>query len=341
MREYLNADLKSLYPDTDETVWKPLVDQLVNDFNEQPLPLDASAFPESAQDLVKAWNEYCGVVYYKSSPALEKWYSTKKGALFLKMRFATLRYVSPNADAGPEVNARNKTLLDLAKAYKDDPVVSRIIYLFANETNESTFPFLEKHAENLDPWLKEMILGRNFLAAAWDERGGGYAGSVTEEGWIGFKENLIQAKKHFEAAHQIQSSFSEAASQMVELSVICSEVPDNEYWLKTALEREIDSNTAIYNYAWYHLPRWCGSTNGLLNFAEALIRNHKPGTKMALRGLRVIDVALAYGCGGYQNAMTILKDRPEMYDSLKKAFEQMRKDKITDSSFSDLYMLEA
>jgi len=40
--------------------------------------------------------------------------------------------------------------------------------------------------KSTDPWLMEMLEGRQHIKLAWDLRGSGFADTVTPEGWRGF-----------------------------------------------------------------------------------------------------------------------------------------------------------
>jgi parallel beta-helix repeat protein len=55
----------------------------------------------------------------------------------------------------------------------------------------------------IDRWIKEqpesitarVLLARTYTRMAWDARGGGWASEVTDEGWLGFNQNLKKAQK--------------------------------------------------------------------------------------------------------------------------------------------------
>ena len=62
---------------------------------------------------------------------------------------------------------------------------------------------LRPKAAEIDPWFWEMVQGQAGIFWAWSDRGGGWASSVSEEGWDGFDKRLKSARQHFHKALEI------------------------------------------------------------------------------------------------------------------------------------------
>jgi hypothetical protein len=56
-------------------------------------------------------------------------------------------------------------------------------------------------------WLALVLDGENHIQQAWLARGNGYANTVTEQGWQGFREHLKDARKSLEQAWKLQPGF--------------------------------------------------------------------------------------------------------------------------------------
>ena len=118
-----------------------------------------------------------------------------------------------------------------------------------------------------DPWTMEMIAGCYYRTMAWHYRGGGYASTVTADGWEKFGENLKKAAEHFEKAYELHPEYPEAASRMVFVSLAGgSEVSPRE-WFDRAVAAQMDYTLAYDNYRWHLRPRWGGSHAAMYEFA--------------------------------------------------------------------------
>ena len=70
------------------------------------------------------------------------------------------------------------------------------MYRGRGEAEEKLFVALRPRQDG-DSWLVRMIGGDMEMQAGWKARGGGYANTVTEEGFKGFHQHLDQASSHF------------------------------------------------------------------------------------------------------------------------------------------------
>src|SRR5690606_9898351 len=71
----------------------------------------------------------------------------------------------------------------------------------------------------VDPWLINMMRGELEIVLAWKARGGGWANTVTEQGWEEFFRQLENARGHLAAAHAAHPEFPEAATKMITVAM--------------------------------------------------------------------------------------------------------------------------
>src|SRR5262249_4129202 len=109
------------------------------------------------------------------------------------------------------------------------------------EEQESFLNLLSKEADP-DPWIKDMIAGRIEIKLAWDSRGGGWANTVTEQGWKGFFAHLTLARDCLVRAWKLDPSLPEAPSDMITVCMGAGERlgEDATDWFQRALDAQVD-----------------------------------------------------------------------------------------------------
>jgi hypothetical protein len=153
------------------------------------------------------------------------------------------------------------------------------------ETDRS--PTAIPEVKDPDPWLWEMCMGRWEIVAACKARGGGYAPTVTREGWKSFGERLALAREHLERANDIDKTLPHAAALLITIAVGQSS-SDAEKWFREATARQIDSGTAYKRYRWVVQPRWGGSVPAQLAFAKRVVTTGRFETRVPAIALDII-----------------------------------------------------
>jgi hypothetical protein len=106
-------------------------------------------------------------------------------------------------------------------------------------------------------------------ARAWDARGGGYAGSVSKEGWELFHERLIRSK---EALLKLQArGFGCAAPYALAISLLTDlGAPEEELaaLYKEGMQRYPEYHNLYFAMARHYEPRWGGSPEEYEAFAN-------------------------------------------------------------------------
>ncbi len=103
-------------------------------------------------------------------------------------------------------------------------------------------------AGHVDPWLGSLTAGREEITQAWESRGGGWASSVTRDGWAGFKEHLAKARIALTAAWKLHPEAPEPADDMIWVCMGENCGFEQEYmWFDRALSANIDDEIAYTN----------------------------------------------------------------------------------------------
>ena len=124
-------------------------------------------------------------------------------------------------------------------------------------------------AKEFDPWFGLMAEAEAERSAAWKSRGGGYACSVTEEGWKGFYEHLGKATNLLAKAYALHPEVVETAYAMMEVMAPI-DTDEMNRWFDRVLALEVDNRKAWNKLVFHSLPRWGGSVRGLRDLSSVL-----------------------------------------------------------------------
>jgi tetratricopeptide (TPR) repeat protein len=128
----------------------------------------------------------------------------------------------------------------------------------------------------LEAWCDEFeeepvahtVYGAWLVAAAWRERGGGWAHSVSSEGWDGFRRNLELAELRFAQAYSLNPGAYVACKEMITVKMGQSDSVARGLWFERAIEINPSYLAAYVAQAWALYPRWGGSEAEVLEFIE-------------------------------------------------------------------------
>jgi hypothetical protein len=192
-----------------------------------------------------------------------------------------------------------------------------------------------------DPWLLDVLAGQAHIDLAWQARGGGWASTVTEEGWRGFYHHLQLARDRFTRAWKLAPELPEAPTKMITVAMGAGDAlgEDPQTWLDRALAAQLD-----YTHAYDLmiggplLPRWGGSYEKMfaLGMRAAESRRYDTILPYQLIGavLAIVDDSdgswailaqpgvyeeIARVCDGYAEALKDAPERAAWYTTLRAA----------------------
>jgi hypothetical protein len=127
-------------------------------------------------------------------------------------------------------------------------------------------------------WSK--VAGTHLFAAkvhlklAWRERGAGYADTVTERGWQGFKENITAAERALEQAWALDPKDVRIPIQMLTVELAQGKGRSRmEQWFERAMALDPNSYEACDAKRYYLEPKWHGSEEALLEFGHECVNS--------------------------------------------------------------------
>ncbi|HAT09493.1 MAG TPA: hypothetical protein DCS97_02625, partial [Planctomycetes bacterium] len=135
-------------------------------------------------------------------------------------------------------------------------------------------------APGCDPALSGVLRGHVAINAAWKARGGGWASSVTEKGWQGFRAGLAEARQALTAAWQALPESASAASLMITVSMGDGS-NEKQVWFDRAIAADPGCLDAWKRMSNALSPRWGGSTQQLLALAQRAVADARPGNRLA------------------------------------------------------------
>ncbi len=129
---------------------------------------------------------------------------------------------------------------------------------------------------SVDEWLKLLWRIKVEKNAAWRARGGGYANTVSKEGWKGFASHGDACRAAFKRAMELYP-YPEASYLFSELGPF-----DDEVFI-SATAVQLDYVGLFSNYLWYDCyPRWGGSLAKMKAFAERCYDTKRHDTMIPL-----------------------------------------------------------
>jgi hypothetical protein len=242
-----------------------------------------------------------------------------------------------DADAALKITGQgqslNKKALDcLTQAFNDDSYQSNemdvlLHHLLNDQLMES---FFKEHgdeicrsleaASKVDRWLTHTMKGHHYIDLAWKARGGGWANSVSEEGWKGMHDNLARAKEEFQTAYQLRPDEPESQAAMITVIMGSSKNPRKEMreCFDRAISAQIDYERAYHSLSYALWPRWHGSDEDILNLGLLCLNTERFETDVPYRYFLSLDEVRR--SSNLESIDEFLID-PEVYNRLQKMFE--------------------
>ena len=130
-------------------------------------------------------------------------------------------------------------------------------------------------ATNLDPWVRSFGRGLFCHERAWEERGSGFADTVSEAGWKGFQVWQARANQALHEAWKLDASIPYTASILIGVALSGGADPEEtpRVWFERAVRAQVDLGAAYHGFARALQPRWGGSHEQMYELALACARS--------------------------------------------------------------------
>jgi len=168
----------------------------------------------------------------------------------------------------------------------DNPLYRAYQVLCDNSDSER---FHQTKINILNEWLTQYpsshfanaCLGKVYINYAWNARGGGFAGTVIEEGFRLFKERLLTAKEYLEKAYSLDHSDPFVPASLIAVARGLSlEREEMEKQFKRAILADPSDRLAYSKKLTYLMPKWHGSEEEMFSFAREAVKKAPPGSRI-------------------------------------------------------------
>jgi hypothetical protein len=164
-----------------------------------------------------------------------------------------------------------------------------------------------------------LIRGGYYAHFAWDARGGGWASTVSDEGWRLMKERLGIAREALERSWIIKPMLETALRmQWVELGDSRGR-REMERWFKNAMELDPGNYDALKNKLYWLHEKWHGSVKEMLAFGEECLSDTNGTSQLTLYEVHA-ELATYHRQSGAGTEAEYFK-QPEVWPDIKRSFE--------------------
>ena len=127
-----------------------------------------------------------------------------------------------------------------------------------------------------------MLRGHHEYRRAWADRGGGFANTVTPEGWKGFADHYARAEADFREALALHPDFPEPIDFLIDIAAAGhNSGSETDYdWFRLAVEAQIDYWPAYKSFVFHTLPRWGGTPEQLAHILNMISENERFDTRL-------------------------------------------------------------
>jgi hypothetical protein len=124
-------------------------------------------------------------------------------------------------------------------------------------------------------WLALTLEGQFHIKSAWKARGGGWADTVTTQGWQGFSDHLEKARSALTEAWKLRPDRALAPAQMITVAMGETGATDMRTWFDRAISVQIDHPQAWSHIRWGLRPRWHGNHEAMLALGVAAVKTRR------------------------------------------------------------------
>ena len=179
-----------------------------------------------------------------------------------------------------------------------------------------------------DPWLTQLMLGRDAYGKAWVSRGGGFANTVSDEGRKGFRDHYSVALTYLRAALELHPDFPEPSNFLIDIAG-AGHNPGTETaydFFRRAVEAQIDYWPAYQSFVFHTLPRWGGTPEQLADILRMVSGSTRFDTRLPQYALTIYKTVandrIVYPAPYLRRGITVHPWRdPEGWNMFRRIYE--------------------
>lgn len=161
--------------------------------------------------------------------------------------------------------------------------------------------------------------GKAYVDWAWQARGGGFADTVTPEGWKLFAQRLAVAREALEEAYKRDPSDPRAPTLMIK---VCmgqgSDLEQTTTWFTRAMTADPDNYEACDKMLFYLYPRWYGTPQQMVAFGRECLKTYNWRAQLPFILLKVHQELAAES--GDEKAYYL---QPAVWDDLRDIYQSL------------------
>ena len=278
-------------------------------------------------------NEYCKVAQDMEGspyPSIRKFYAWERAGQQLKSAYGSRSNFPPELQ---QLDNWGKAESDLLNALSDRTMPPEEAYDACHELLEA-WKWSNDHYSSLyqniegkltDDWKSDplflLLKGEVYIQLGWQARGGGYANTVTSEGWKLFGKRLAVAEEALNTAWQLSTNDPRIAVKMIWVELGQGKGRDRmELWFQRAMKADPNDYDACDAKLLYLEPKWYGSVADMLEFGCECVSNKQWGGHVPLI-LMDAHVAIQQQFAADAEKADYWK-QPQVWTDLNSAFER-------------------
>jgi tetratricopeptide (TPR) repeat protein len=190
-----------------------------------------------------------------------------------------------------------------------------------------------------DGYLTWYLKGSHYIELAWNDRGGGYADTVSKEGWEGFKTNLVVAREALEHAWKLNPKEANIAVQMLWVNLgQGGSREEMDLWFNRVMELDPNNYNACSCKENYLEPKYYGTEEEALAFGRECVQSTKWGGYVPLTLVLVHNDINSRIQGA---AKTNYWKQPEVWTDIKNAYDRFFELNPSETYVYNAYALHA
>jgi len=144
---------------------------------------------------------------------------------------------------------------------------SAIYQLHPYEKRQRVIDAAVENPEGL-PWLRHMLKGWALYRHGWDERGSGYANTVSSNQWVLFEHVLTNAVVELESAWDLEPTYPEPCEILIRIGYADKLPPGQTMWtwFQNSINAQVDYQPSVEAMLWGLTPRWGGRHGSMIVF---------------------------------------------------------------------------